>query len=54
MQDVTVHMWLPIKSHADWQPCIFLIRKKCKPWILVVDALLTEPPLLIMFQLHHP
>lgn len=19
MQDITVHMWLPIKSHADWQ-----------------------------------
>lgn len=28
MQGITVHMWLPIKSHADWQHCIFLIRKK--------------------------
>lgn len=28
MQDITVHMWLPIKSHADWQHTIFPIRKK--------------------------
>lgn len=51
MWDIAVCMRLPIKSHADWQHCIFLIRKKSLD--SVVEALLTELPLLIMFWMHH-